>query len=89
MLSSAKIFLWVICVCVCVCSNVGFIFFISAEFPLPKTELVQKFHVLYLGMTSVSRPIGKIEPKTVYRQDFLLAAAVDSSVHFQTPLFCP
>ncbi|KAJ3587243.1 hypothetical protein NHX12_010841 [Muraenolepis orangiensis] len=23
-----------------------------------KTELVQKFHVLYLGMTSVSRPIG-------------------------------
>ncbi|XP_029297300.1 amyloid-beta A4 precursor protein-binding family B member 2 isoform X2 [Cottoperca gobio] len=28
------------------------------EFPLPKTELVQKFHVLYMGMTSVSRPIG-------------------------------
>lgn len=26
---------------------------------MPKTELVQKFHVLYLGMTSVSRPIGK------------------------------
>ncbi|XP_029627039.1 amyloid-beta A4 precursor protein-binding family B member 2 isoform X2 [Salmo trutta] len=29
------------------------------EFPMPKTELVQKFHVHYLGMTSVSRPIGK------------------------------
>ncbi|XP_058505459.1 amyloid beta precursor protein binding family B member 2 isoform X2 [Solea solea] len=28
------------------------------EFPMPKTELVQKFHVLYLGTTSVSRPIG-------------------------------
>ncbi|XP_074505084.1 amyloid beta precursor protein binding family B member 2 isoform X2 [Sebastes fasciatus] len=28
------------------------------EFPIPKTELVQKFHVLYLGMTTVSRPIG-------------------------------
>ncbi|XP_013764260.1 amyloid beta A4 precursor protein-binding family B member 2 isoform X1 [Pundamilia nyererei] len=28
------------------------------EFPMPKTELVQKFHVHYLGMTSVSRPIG-------------------------------
>uniref|UniRef100_A0A3Q3JIN8 Uncharacterized protein n=1 Tax=Monopterus albus TaxID=43700 RepID=A0A3Q3JIN8_MONAL len=28
------------------------------EFPMPKTELVQKFRVLYLGMTSVSRPIG-------------------------------
>ncbi|XP_016894704.1 amyloid-beta A4 precursor protein-binding family B member 2-like isoform X2 [Cynoglossus semilaevis] len=28
------------------------------EFPMPKTELVQKFHVMYLGMTSVSRPIG-------------------------------
>ncbi|XP_054595007.2 amyloid beta precursor protein binding family B member 2 isoform X2 [Nothobranchius furzeri] len=28
------------------------------EFPMPKTELVQKFHVLYLGETSVSRPIG-------------------------------
>lgn len=35
--------------------------FLSAEFPMPKTELVQKFHVLYLGMTSVSRPIGKSE----------------------------
>ncbi|XP_076021130.1 amyloid beta precursor protein binding family B member 2 isoform X2 [Genypterus blacodes] len=29
------------------------------EFPMPKTELVQKFHVLYLGVTTVSRPIGK------------------------------
>nr|XP_029517727.1 amyloid-beta A4 precursor protein-binding family B member 2-like isoform X1 [Oncorhynchus nerka] len=29
------------------------------EFPVPKTELVQKFNVNYLGMTSVSRPIGK------------------------------
>ncbi|XP_028315065.1 amyloid-beta A4 precursor protein-binding family B member 2-like isoform X2 [Gouania willdenowi] len=28
------------------------------EFPMPKTELVQKFHVFYLGMTSVTRPIG-------------------------------
>ncbi|XP_077388518.1 amyloid beta precursor protein binding family B member 2-like isoform X2 [Festucalex cinctus] len=28
------------------------------EFPMPKTELVQKFHVFYLGMTSVNRPIG-------------------------------
>lgn len=28
------------------------------EFPMPKTELVQKFHVLYLGMTTVTRPIG-------------------------------
>lgn len=25
---------------------------------MPKTELVQKFHVLYVGMTTVSRPIG-------------------------------
>uniref|UniRef100_H3D9N0 Amyloid beta protein binding family B member 2 n=1 Tax=Tetraodon nigroviridis TaxID=99883 RepID=H3D9N0_TETNG len=31
---------------------------LQAEFPMPKTELVQKFHVLYLGMTTVSRPIG-------------------------------
>ncbi|XP_076026381.1 amyloid beta precursor protein binding family B member 2 isoform X2 [Genypterus blacodes] len=28
------------------------------EFPTPKTELVQKFQVLYLGMLPVSRPIG-------------------------------
>ncbi|XP_037117824.1 amyloid-beta A4 precursor protein-binding family B member 2-like isoform X1 [Syngnathus acus] len=28
------------------------------EFPMPKTELVQKFHVFYLGVTSVNRPIG-------------------------------
>ncbi|KAK1903844.1 Amyloid-beta A4 precursor protein-binding family B member 2 [Dissostichus eleginoides] len=30
----------------------------AEQFPLPKTELVQKFHVLYMGMTTVSRPIG-------------------------------
>lgn len=28
------------------------------EFPTPKTELVQKFEVLYLGMLPVARPIG-------------------------------
>ncbi|XP_065110700.1 amyloid beta precursor protein binding family B member 2 isoform X2 [Paramisgurnus dabryanus] len=28
------------------------------EFPTPKTELVQKFEVLYVGMTPVARPIG-------------------------------
>ncbi|XP_073417237.1 amyloid beta precursor protein binding family B member 2 isoform X6 [Dendrobates tinctorius] len=28
------------------------------EFPTPKTELVQKFHVRYLGMQSVTKPIG-------------------------------
>ncbi|XP_015245156.1 PREDICTED: amyloid beta A4 precursor protein-binding family B member 2 isoform X2 [Cyprinodon variegatus] len=28
------------------------------EFPTPKTELVQKFQVLYLGMMPVARPIG-------------------------------
>lgn len=40
--------------CLCVC-----VVFLSAEFPMPKTELVQKFHVLYMGVTTVSRPIGK------------------------------
>ncbi|XP_058888625.1 amyloid beta precursor protein binding family B member 2-like isoform X2 [Acipenser ruthenus] len=28
------------------------------DFPTPKTELVQKFHVLYLGMLPVAKPIG-------------------------------
>ncbi|XP_060772600.1 amyloid beta precursor protein binding family B member 2 isoform X2 [Neoarius graeffei] len=28
------------------------------EFPTPKTELVQKFQVLYIGMMPVARPIG-------------------------------
>nr|XP_015201086.1 PREDICTED: amyloid beta A4 precursor protein-binding family B member 2 isoform X3 [Lepisosteus oculatus] len=28
------------------------------DFPTPKTELVQKFHVMYLGMMPVARPIG-------------------------------
>ncbi|XP_061882282.1 amyloid beta precursor protein binding family B member 2-like isoform X3 [Entelurus aequoreus] len=28
------------------------------EFPTPKTELVQKFQVLYLGMMPVARPLG-------------------------------
>lgn len=48
-----------VCVLMCVC-----VCFLSAEFPIPKTELVQKFHVLYLGMTTVSRPIGKPELNT-------------------------
>uniref|UniRef100_A0A3Q1FE67 PID domain-containing protein n=1 Tax=Acanthochromis polyacanthus TaxID=80966 RepID=A0A3Q1FE67_9TELE len=40
-----------------ICSKVG-CYRKNGEFPMPKTELVQKFHVLYLGVTSVSRPIG-------------------------------
>ncbi|XP_042323203.1 amyloid-beta A4 precursor protein-binding family B member 2 isoform X7 [Sceloporus undulatus] len=28
------------------------------DFPTPKTELVQKFHVQYLGMLPVARPVG-------------------------------
>ncbi|XP_029353223.1 amyloid-beta A4 precursor protein-binding family B member 2 isoform X1 [Echeneis naucrates] len=31
---------------------------LQAEFPTPKTELVQKFQVHYLGMMPVARPIG-------------------------------
>uniref|UniRef100_A0A8C4J022 Amyloid beta protein binding family B member 2 n=1 Tax=Dicentrarchus labrax TaxID=13489 RepID=A0A8C4J022_DICLA len=31
---------------------------LQAEFPTPKTELVQKFQVLYLGMLPVARPLG-------------------------------
>ncbi|XP_072526815.1 amyloid beta precursor protein binding family B member 2 isoform X3 [Salminus brasiliensis] len=31
---------------------------LQAEFPTPKTELVQKFQVLYVGMMPVTRPIG-------------------------------
>ncbi|NP_001116923.1 amyloid beta A4 precursor protein-binding family B member 2 [Xenopus tropicalis] len=31
---------------------------LQVEFPTPKTELVQKFHVQYMGMTAVSKPIG-------------------------------
>uniref|UniRef100_A0A3P9MZL0 PID domain-containing protein n=1 Tax=Poecilia reticulata TaxID=8081 RepID=A0A3P9MZL0_POERE len=41
--------------CLLGCLNVCFL---SVEFPMPKTELVQKFHVFYLGVTYVSRPIG-------------------------------
>ncbi|XP_055033274.2 amyloid beta precursor protein binding family B member 2 isoform X3 [Misgurnus anguillicaudatus] len=31
---------------------------LRVEFPTPKTDLQQSFHVLYLGTTSVLRPIG-------------------------------
>uniref|UniRef100_A0AAZ3PE25 Uncharacterized protein n=1 Tax=Oncorhynchus tshawytscha TaxID=74940 RepID=A0AAZ3PE25_ONCTS len=31
---------------------------LQAEFPTPKTELVQRFRLLYLGMKPVDRPIG-------------------------------
>ncbi|XP_042323201.1 amyloid-beta A4 precursor protein-binding family B member 2 isoform X5 [Sceloporus undulatus] len=31
---------------------------LQVDFPTPKTELVQKFHVQYLGMLPVARPVG-------------------------------
>ncbi|XP_015683775.1 amyloid-beta A4 precursor protein-binding family B member 2 [Protobothrops mucrosquamatus] len=31
---------------------------LQVDFPTPKTELVQKFHVQYLGMLSVIKPVG-------------------------------
>ncbi|KAM4706851.1 amyloid beta precursor protein binding family B member 2 isoform 1-T2 [Discoglossus pictus] len=31
---------------------------LQVDFPTPKTELVQKFHVQYLGMVPVAKPIG-------------------------------
>ncbi|XP_078534393.1 amyloid beta precursor protein binding family B member 2 isoform X7 [Lissotriton helveticus] len=31
---------------------------LQVDFPTPKTELVQKFHVQYLGMLPVAKPIG-------------------------------
>ncbi|KTG44620.1 hypothetical protein cypCar_00002863 [Cyprinus carpio] len=33
---------------------------LQAEFPTPKTELVQKFQVLYVGMIPVARPIAEV-----------------------------
>lgn len=30
----------------------------AVDFPTPKTELVQKFHVQYLGMLPVAKPVG-------------------------------
>lgn len=39
--------------------------FSPAEFPTPKTELVQKFQVLYLGMLPVARPIGQSDLQTI------------------------
>lgn len=32
--------------------------FPAVDFPTPKTELVQKFHVQYLGMLPVDKPVG-------------------------------
>uniref|UniRef100_A0A673KQ80 PID domain-containing protein n=1 Tax=Sinocyclocheilus rhinocerous TaxID=307959 RepID=A0A673KQ80_9TELE len=40
-----------------ICSKVRNALF-CLEFPTPKTDLQHSFHVLYLGMTSVLRPIG-------------------------------
>ncbi|XP_015267387.1 PREDICTED: amyloid beta A4 precursor protein-binding family B member 2 isoform X8 [Gekko japonicus] len=31
---------------------------LQVDFPTPKTELVQKFHVQYLGMVPVTKPVG-------------------------------
>lgn len=46
--------------------------FSSAEFPTPKTELVQKFQVLYLGMMPVARPIGWCDTHTYTQSDEML-----------------
>lgn len=50
---------------------------------MPKTELVQKFHVLYLGMISVSRPIGKSK----YSYTHCLMNAVAHCLTVPTALF--
>ncbi|XP_041121479.1 amyloid-beta A4 precursor protein-binding family B member 2-like isoform X7 [Polyodon spathula] len=56
------------------------------DFPTPKTELVQKFHVLYLGMLPVAKPIGpggnnsqKMQLLTLNSMD-ILNGAIDSLV---------
>ena len=41
--------------------------FPSAEFPTPKTELVQRFQVLYLGMMPVAKPIGASGQETLFQ----------------------
>lgn len=48
----------------CSCVRVGttekdvLLLFPAVDFPTPKTELVQKFHVQYLGMLPVDKPVG-------------------------------
>ena len=32
------------------------------EFPAPKSELFQRFHVYYLGNVAVAKPVGKERP---------------------------
>lgn len=32
---------------------------VSTEFPAPKNELFQRFHVYYLGSEPVAKPVGK------------------------------
>ncbi|XP_066576590.1 amyloid beta precursor protein binding family B member 2 isoform X2 [Amia ocellicauda] len=56
------------------------------DFPTPKTELVQKFHVMYLGMMPVARPIEpggnnsqKIQSVAINSMD-ILNGAIDSLV---------
>ncbi|XP_070613135.1 amyloid beta precursor protein binding family B member 2 isoform X7 [Erythrolamprus reginae] len=39
-------------------SNVALEVPLQVDFPTPKTELVQKFHVQYLGMLPVTKPVG-------------------------------
>ncbi|NWU02207.1 APBB2 protein, partial [Urocynchramus pylzowi] len=44
--------------CMCLQRSLSLIPVISIDFPTPKTELVQKFHVQYLGMLPVAKPVG-------------------------------
>ncbi|KAG7274812.1 hypothetical protein CRUP_010309, partial [Coryphaenoides rupestris] len=65
------------------------------EFPLPKTELVQKFHVLYLGMTSEEEEEVLVECRVrflsfmgVGRDVHTFAFIMDSgNQHFQCHVF--
>ena len=36
---------------------------VLTEFPAPKNELFQRFHVYYLGCESVAKPVGKKKKK--------------------------
>lgn len=35
------------------------LFLFLTEFPAPKNELFQRFHVYYLGCEAVAKPVGK------------------------------
>lgn len=53
---------FIVCIIPCEKTEQLMVTFFKSEFPAPKNELFQHFHVYYLGSEAVAKPVGKKTP---------------------------